>query len=193
MDDPANEELGGLDDIVRAAVQASPDPPRPSSLRTLLRASYGSLTGKSMVCLALLGGVPLTAIGVLGSREEPADLVIAILGVLFAIFFLVVPALPARRASRALQRGVRAIAEVVEVELRAPGPGRTIDALKSGFASGTWRVFHPAGTFDTKFETDATWATELRVGSKVMVLVDPDRQLVGVQLGPTDEGSRVPS
>ena len=73
MDDPANEELGGLDDIVRAAVRESPDPPRPSSLRTLLRASYGSLTGKSMVGLALLGGVPLTVIGVLGSREEAAD------------------------------------------------------------------------------------------------------------------------
>lgn len=181
------EEIGGLDEIVRAAVREMPDPPRPSALRTLLRASYGSLTGKSMVGLALLGGVPLIAIGVLGSREEPVDVVVAILGMVFMIFFLVAPALPARRASRAQQGGVRALAEVVEVELRAPGPGRTIDALKSGFASGTWRVFHPVGTFDAKFETDATWATDLRAGSKVLVLVDPDRQRVGVHLGPEDD------
>lgn len=192
MDDPASKEIGGLDVIVRAAVRETPDPPRPSSLQRLLRASYGSLAGKSMVGLALVGGIPLIVIGVLGSREEPADLVVAILGVLFLIFFLVVPALPARRASKALQRGVRAIAEVVQVELRAPGPGRTIDALTNGFASGMWRVFHPAGMYDTTFETDAAWATDLRVGSKVMVLVDPDRQRVGVHLGPADDGSRVP-
>jgi hypothetical protein len=175
-----------VDDIVRATVRASPDPPRPVALGKLLRASYGSTVGKSMVGLALIGGVPITAIGLVSSRDSIGGFGIALFGIVFTIALLAVPAFPARRAARALRRDVRAVAEVVGVEVSPPGSRNTIDSIKHGFASGTWLVMHPMGSFETTFETDAAWVPELRVGSKVLLLVDPDRQRVDVQLGPVD-------
>jgi hypothetical protein len=180
-------ERVGIDDLVRAAVLASPDPPRPVSMGRLLRESYGSTVGKSMVGLALVGGVPVTAIGLISSRDDIGGLGIALFGLLFTIAFLAVPAFPARRAARALQRGVRAVAEVIAVDVRPPGSRNTIDSIKHGFASGTWRVMHRMGSFETTFETDAAWAPELRVGSKVLLLVDPDRQRVAFRLGPVEQ------
>jgi hypothetical protein len=184
-------EPAAVDDIVRATVRSVPDPPRPVSMGRLLRASYGSTVGKSMVGLALIGGVPVTAIGLISSQDDIGGLGIALFGLLFTIAFLVVPAVPARRAARAQQRGVRAVAEVITVDVRPPGSRNTIDSIKHGFASGTWRVMHPMGSFETTFETDAPWVPELHVGSKVLLLVDPDRQRVGIQLGPV--GGEPPS
>lgn len=142
-----------------------------------------------MVGLAVIGGIPVTAVGLISAQDDLGGLGIALFGLLFTIVFLLVPALPARRAARALERGVRAIAEIAAVELEPPGSRRTVDSMKHGFASGLWLVMHPMGSFETKFETDAAWATELRVGSKVLLLVDPDRQDVGVSLGPAEGAS----
>ena len=161
------------------------------AMGTLLRATYGSTAGKSMVGVALLLGVPVTAIGLMLAADDVGGLGIALFGVLFTIFFLVVPALPARRAARALERGVRVVAEVLAVAVSQPGSRNTIDSIKNGFASGSWRVMHPMGSFEANFETDAEWATQLHVGSKVLLLADPDRQRIEVKLGPVEGGSSI--
>lgn len=177
----------GLDDLVRAAVRATPDPPRPVAMGSLLRANYGSTAGKSMVGVALVLGLPVTAIGFITARDDIGALGIALFGLLFTIVFLVVPAMPARGAARALERGVRVVAEVVAVNVSPRGTRNTIDSIKNGFASGTWRVAHPMGSFEGKFETDAPWATRLHIGSRVQLLVDPDRQRVGITIGPVED------
>jgi hypothetical protein len=182
----AEQEFGDLDEVLRAAVRLSPDPPRPSSVARLLRVSYKSITGKSMVGVALVLGAPATVIEILASLHDVGHVPLAIFAVLFTAFLLAVPAVPARRASRALREGVRALAEVTELRHAPPGRVTTIDSVSHGFASGRWRVDHPQGAFEKSFQTDSTWADELRVGSVVLLLVDPNRPSILVDLGPAD-------
>ena len=183
-------QFGRFVAIVRRAVAAKPDPPRIAPTRALLSASYGSTSGKSLVGM----GIILVAVGVLFAVIAVTDdigfvwfaLAMGALG----LFMIVVPTLPARRAARAIRTGVRIEGEIVDIAYRPPGPGATIDALTNGFATGRRRVLHPRGVFEDTFETDATWAGQLRPGSRIELLADPLDQRVLVDLGPVGESGR---
>jgi hypothetical protein len=184
MEPQDHREFGRIDEVARALVEDSPDPPRPTSLARLVRVSYGSTAGKAIVGVALLLGLPLAAIELWAAREDAGHLAVAVCAVVFALLLLVVPMLPARRAERALRFGVRATAEVTAVRYRPRGDRTTVDSISHGFASGRWRVAHPLSPFDAKFETDAPWSGRLDVGTKVSLLVDPLQPVVLLQLGP---------
>jgi hypothetical protein len=177
-------EFGRLEDAVRSVVVAHPSPPRPCDRRVLLRISYGSTAGKSIVGVAVFLGLPLTAIELWAMASDPGHGLIAIVAAAFTAFLLITPALPARRAAKALQIGLLTTAEVLEVQLRPRGDPLTIDSISHGFAGGRWRVRGPLGAFEEAFETDASWALTVDVGKQVPVLVDPDRAKVFVPIGP---------
>src|SRR6266850_3494399 len=81
-------------------------PPRDVDVARLIRTSYASSTGKGLVGLGLVLGVPLLVIGILAMATDPWHIVTAALGGLFAAFLVIVPALPALRFARALRHGV---------------------------------------------------------------------------------------
>lgn len=75
---------------------------------------------------------------------------------------------------------------LVASTLRPP----TIEAANNGFAIGTRRVFHPAGTFDERYES-ATWARDLGNGVRVTPLADPSSPRVHFDLGPAGRQAEV--
>jgi hypothetical protein len=178
----AEREFGRLDDVVRRSVAETPDPPRSAPLGDLLRASYSSTTGKSLVGLGLLILAFAMFLGLLAT-DDVGYLVLALPFGGFGVLSLVTPSFPARRAARAVREGIRVPGRVTEIDYRPPGDSTTIDAIKHGFARGRRTVEHPLGAFEEPFETDAGWAGSLRVGSIVQLLVDPQRQRVLLDTG----------
>ncbi len=146
-------------------------PPRDVDVAGLIRTTYGSLTGKSMVGVGLLLGIPLLVIGIAAMASDPRHIVTATLGGLFAAFFVLIPALPALRFARALRLGVIDHATVA-ASPNAIGPG--------------YRIVDRRGR-DVPFDPVMMWRTRLRVGVDVELLVDPRRDRVLWILGPAEE------
>ena len=146
-------------------------PPRDVDVARLVRTSYGSLVGKSMVGIGLLLGVPLLVIGILAMATDPWHIVTAALGGLFAAVFAVLPALPALRFARALRFGVIDRATVAA----------TLNAAGAGL-----RIVDRTGR-DVPFGGVMMWRTTLLVGAEVDLLVDPKRDRVLWILGPADQ------
>jgi len=146
-------------------------PPRDVDVAGLIRTSYASSTGKGLVGLGLLLGVPLLVIGILAMATDPWHIVTATLGGLFAAFMVVVPVLPALRFARALRFGVIDHATVAATPNDA---GRSV------------RIVDRRGRV-VPFDPVMMWRTKLRVGADIELLVDPKRDRVLWILGPADE------
>jgi hypothetical protein len=150
-------------------------PPRHVDVADLIRTSYGSSTGKGLVGLGLLLGIPLLVIGILAISSDPWHIVTATIGGLFAAFLFVAPALPAIRFARALRSGVIEHATVTG----APNAG------------GGARIIDRRGR-NIPYDPVMMWRTKLRVGADIELLMDPVRDRVLWILGPAgdDDDSR---
>ena len=146
-------------------------PPRDVDVAGLVRTSYASLAGKSIVGIGLLLGVPLFVIGILAIAGDPWHVVTATLGGLFAVLFSILPALPALRFARALRLGVIDQATVTTMPNAAGAGLRIVDRRGR----------------DVPFDAVMMWQTKLSAGAEVDVLVDPRRDRVLWILGPADQ------
>jgi hypothetical protein len=130
----------------------------------------------------------VTVIGVVQSRDDIGGLGIALFGLLFTVVFLAIPRsrcaerpTPWNVASGPPPRSSRwsnSRPEVAGLSTRS----------NTGSPRAPWRVMHPPGSFEATFETDAAWTLDLHIGTKVLQLVDPDRQRAGVHVGPVEGG-----
>lgn len=146
-------------------------PPRDVDVAGLIRTSYGSLTGKSMVGLGLLLGIPLLVIGIAAMATDPWHIVTATIGGVFAAVLVVIPALPALRFARALRLGVIDHATLAAIP-NAARPG--------------YRIVDRGGR-DVPFDPVMMWRTKRRVGANIELLVDPVSDRVLWILGPPGE------
>lgn len=153
-------------------------PPRDVDVGNLLRASYGSLSGRTLVAIGLLLGIPLFVIGILVTGTVTEHVVIAAAGLLFAAFFVIVPAIPAVRFARALRLGVIDHATVT----REPTPNATRGGLR----------IRDQGGNDVPFDAALMWSQRLRAGMDIELLVDPARGRVLWILGPAGDDESIP-
>jgi hypothetical protein len=145
-----------------------------------------------VVGLAVFLGLPFTVLEVWGVGQDPGQLVILIPGMAFLAVVLAVPAFQARRLARALRTGRVAHATVTNVIVQPPEAYMpTIEAMRNGFAAGNLRLLE--GGDEVKFESDAFWASRLRPGTPIEVLVDPRQNRILWILGPTDVDESVRS
>lgn len=169
--------------VARDVVSAQPDPPRRVGLRHLLRTAYGTSAARWVVGVGgVLGGF-VVVVGIIATGELIWRVVLILISGTLLLASVGAPAMLALRARRALSRGVRTSATVTEVSWSAPGDRSTIDSLTHGMARGRRRVEHPSGPFTNAFETDASWARDLRPGSVMLLLVDPAEPRVLFDLG----------
>ena len=131
-------------------------------------------------------GLPLTLVGLLliqGPLWQRAAFV-AFCALSTALFILA-PGVGALRFWRAVRIGLVAHGKILEVSWSAPELRPvTVDAGRNGFARGRRRVFYPAGPHDEPFESDASWAAQLKTGTETRLLVHPTRRQVLMDLGP---------
>jgi hypothetical protein len=174
-----------IEEYARDTVADQPDPPRQVGLWSLVSRSYASRTGRIVTAVGLVLGIPVTVAGfvAIGSLLEKTFLV-AVAGVMI-LFVAGSPGIRGWRMWRALRFGEVAGGEIIRAAWQGPRlRPETVDAQEHGMAHGTWRVHHPTGDFEATFESDAPWASQLRKGAKVRVLVDPRRPRVLLDLGP---------
>jgi hypothetical protein len=169
--------------LVRALVAAQPDPPRSVALGELMAAAYRNGTALKIAGFGVVLGGAAVGVGVIAQGDWIWKGLIVVVGGALLLICVAGPAMLAARARRAVARGLRVTAEVISVDW-ADKDGSTIDALSNGMARGTRRVNHPVNAFTDVFESDASWAADLRPGSIMLVLVDPLRARVWFDLGP---------
>ena len=143
-------------------------PPREVDVADLIRTSYGSSTGKGLVGLGLLLGIPLLVIGLAAMATDPWQIVTATLGGLFAAVLVIAPSLPALRFARALRVGVLDQAMIAAAPYAARGGLRIVDRRGR----------------DIRYDPVMMWRTKLRAGADLDLLVDPARDRVLWILGP---------
>lgn len=92
------------------------------------------------------------------------------------------PFIEAVRLRRHLRAGVVARARVLELE-SADDTVVSIDALTHGWAHG-YRVVEAGETrFEEAFATDAPWSMDLAPGTEMLVVIDPAKRSVLLDLG----------
>lgn len=175
-----------FDRYVDELVRSQPEPPRDPSWRELLLNSYSDRVALMLVAfgvaIALAGA--LTAMVAIGPLWQRA--ILFVVGGIGLVLFAGAPALRAFRYLRALRSGIRVLAEVITVTWTAPGiRPPTIEAGSNGMARGVRRVQHPAGDFEEPFEIDKPWALGLMPGDELLLLADPKRRRVLVDVGPS--------
>jgi len=143
-------------------------PPRDVDVAGLIRTSYGSSTGKGLVGVGLLLGVPLLVIGLAAMATDPWHIVTATIGGLFATVLSLVPAVPALRFAGALRDGVLDHATIAAAPNAARGGVRIIDRRGR----------------EIRYDPVMMWRTNLRAGANLDLLVDPARDRVLWILGP---------
>lgn len=177
-----------LDRLVREAISAEPDPPRPVPRWVLLEHSL--LNGPALAVIGV-GAVTLWAVlrfsgagglaAELGAQGTVFPVVLGTLGV----GLIGLPLLTYARLARVLRHGVRTVARVTELDM----PDAPSDAAAHRHAAGGGRVTghrlveHPAGLFEEAFATDAEWGDALVPGSEIDVVVHPRRPRVLLELG----------
>jgi hypothetical protein len=141
----------------------------------------------------LVLGLPVVVVGVLANGGLPERIVLLSISGVMTAALLSGAGVRAWRMREALRRGT--VSDGLVIRSKWFGPrlrAATLDAQEHGMARGTWRVSHPLGDFDEAFESDAAWASSLRRGTHVRLLVDPNRQRVLMDLGPrTSQNSPV--
>ncbi len=166
-----------VDGLVREVLRRSPAPPRGVGYGKVLRSVFASSLGFATVASGSV--LLLAAVGFLwASKGAVIPLVVAAWFLIVGILVWIITFTYAGRVRRALDQGMISEARVVSLE-RAEGPSRrTLDAMSNGFVAGTRKVGHPLGDFDDRFRYDGRGAASLNVGSRMTVLVDPERQKV---------------
>ena len=186
--------MSALDEYAAAVVGRMPDPPRDVPTLVLIRRVYG-MGGAPWVAGFGLATALFTICLAVFRVSGPIWAQITLFGILsvVSIVFMAAPAIGAIRLARALRWGIKVEGEILKAawsrsELRPP----TIEAGTNGMAVGTRRVFHPAGTFDERYESDSTWARDLGNGGvRVMLLADPSSGRVHFDLGPAERPAEV--
>jgi hypothetical protein len=173
-----------LDRYVQEIVERNPAPPREFSVMRILSQVFSQARS---VAWTLVGLVAL-AIGVgfqfaKGQRWLGISAGVA-LGI-FGVFMLSAPWTALFSLVRALRGGVLAKAEVLDVRFVSPHEARiraqshrepsTLEAAKNGFAEGTCLITDAQDPFREKFWIDTPWASELRAGSYIQVLLPRGR------------------
>lgn len=176
-----------LDRLVRQAISAEPDPPRPVPRWVLLEHSL--LNGPALAVI-VVGAVTLWAVAALtGGDQIPAGqqsqlTVFAVVLGCLGVGLVCLPLLTYARLARVLRHGVRTVARVTELDMpdTAPAPDgqRTAGDRR---VTGHRLVEHPAGLFEEPFSTDAQWGDALVPGSEIDVIVHPRRPRVMLELG----------
>lgn len=174
-----------LDRRVEAAVRAQPDPPRHVPLGAFIRAGYGNAVALIFVTFALFSALTGVLVWWSATGEWWAGAIVLFVCGAGFVLFAVAPLVRVIRYHRAARHGILVPAAVTNAEWTAPElRPETIEAGKYGMARGTRRIAHPKGAYEERFESDSPWASELKPGTRVWLLVDPDLPRVLMDLGP---------
>lgn len=154
-------------------VAGQPVPPRHVPLWPLLRLQYLRESSRYLSVLGLVGVGAFAAFS-LAAGDGPWRSIGQIASAGFVGWTLIRPAFLALQARRWLASGTRATATVVDVAYTAArDAGDSVESLRNGMATGHWRIDDGRGHVSTiSFSTDAPWASMLREGSMVDLLVD---------------------
>jgi hypothetical protein len=154
-------------------VAGQPVPPRHVPLWPLLRLQYLRESSRYLLVLGLVGAAAFVA-----ASLAPGDSLWRAIGQIASAGFVgwtvIRPAFLALQLRRWLTSGRRVTATVVDVAfVPARDAGDSVEALRNGMATGHWRIDDGSGHISTaSFATDAPWASVLREGSVVELLVD---------------------
>lgn len=179
-----------LDNLVREAINATPDPPRPVPRWALLEHSLLNAPALAVIAVGAvtLWGVSRFAVtGQLAPGQESQLTVFSVVVGGLGIGLIGLPLLTYLRLARILRRGVRAVARVTELE--PPDAPDTVAELDAEAARTRRRVRghrlveHSGGLFEEPFELEADWSGQLDIGSEIDVLVHPQRPQVLLELG----------
>jgi hypothetical protein len=165
-------------DLIRGALLRQPDPPRELRFLETLRAVLKVKTMRVILAVTLGLAFALCGFGILGvSTDRTTTMVLGLLSLLLSM----APLFYAYRLTKALRHGRIDLAVVESVEYSGPGARDTLDAIENGIARGKWRIAE--GTL-LDFEVDEPWANELRLGTRVEVLVAGRTAAAVFPLGP---------
>jgi hypothetical protein len=179
---------------------AQPTPPRRVALAVVRRRVF---TLSASLTFLVLGGLCGLGGGYLVIRDDPPaagdDSLVTVLLILLALGAAALPAVLAWRVRWALRHGGLTDAEVLSTafsadprEFQGQRARRTtgwldptyLDALENGRTVGRWRVTGPHGSFEDLFMVDRAWGPQLGRGRHLLVLVDPRRPRVLLEVGP---------
>jgi hypothetical protein len=176
-----------VEEYARGIVTDQRDPPRAVSLWPLVARSYASRAGLITLGIGLVLCLPVLVVAAFVAEGTTAEriVLVSILGAVTSVSILSA-GIRALRIWRGLVKGLLATGEVLRPAWAGPSlRPETVDAQVQGLTRGTWRIVHPVlGEFDASFESDAPWASELRKGTHVSVLVEAGTRRVVLDLGP---------
>ena len=167
---------------VRQLLAHTPDPPRSVAAADIAR----HVERRRSLLLVLLAGVFFACFVITSSQlSGPGGIVISAICLLAVAFMLASPPLIFLELQRAARVGLRAHARVLEVDLETSWGGHVSnEPWESVSAYGTWEVADGSRRFREEFELVAPWTRDLRVGSEVVVVVDPREERVLLEVGP---------
>lgn len=167
----------------RILVREQPSTPRRYTLAILRHIVFHpiAITGFFFGCAALWASITLFV-------PPQINLVrfvfFGIIPIIFGIIMVCGPLIGAWNYHYALRHGHLAVARVTELDLQGAGASfETFQGATYGSARGQWVVRGPRETFTVPFRIERPWATQLRVGSSVPVLVHPTKPRVLLELG----------
>ena len=174
----------GYDWFMRPQIQGQPQPPRQMPLAEVVKRV--SREESSLLLMGVGGGLAVVAFVIVSLAPGNSILRLSMQAFFaaFAMWTVARPLLVAMRIQRAFSTGYRTSARVLEASVTEPrNAGATVDSLRYGVAHGRWEVHHPSlSMFVDTFQTDAPWAMEIKPGSVIEVLVDPQRPRVLLEL-----------
>jgi hypothetical protein len=155
----------------------------PGGLALLVLNSYWTAGGLAAVAVGFISAATIWHV----YQADSSGLIAIIAAPLFAAsiaMILLFPAARAWRLWRAMTHGAVVQAVVTSVQTpRLIRPAPTVDATVYPVVRGTWSVAHPRGAYRARFATFEPWARDLRVGSRVDVLVDSSAQRIWLAIG----------
>ncbi len=134
------------------------------------------------MCHVLVVGIVLLLIPIVGAswfRSRSDAWVVNAIGLLGALIIFT-PFRKARQLTHQLRTGVRSTAVVGSVLYYPKGTNRTFDSMENGMAVGKFSI---NGQEPTDFQLDQPWALDVRVGTRIDLLVSGPRQFDRLVLG----------
>jgi hypothetical protein len=165
---------------VFATKLAETDPPRPVKRSRVYATFYMSSDGIGMTFFATFALALAVILPTYGGGSIVSWLPITIFLLLAFGMLAGLPLFHCWRAYRGLRVGLRRPAEVTEIEPFSYWAGA---GSKHGLR-GSRVVDHPLAAFTDRFEYRCRWARQVSVGTRMDVLVDPQRSRVLLDLGP---------
>jgi hypothetical protein len=150
-------------------------PPRPVHWSGLIVSAYSD---RSILLVAGLTAMGMVAVvyALVVPMPPPVRVVALIVAVLLTIWFLGLPVLNARHYASVVRRGVVGSAVVRSVTYLRPREvvGKSVEAMRNGVAYGELEL--EGTSTPLHFESDESWARDLRPGSRLTAVTDPDRR-----------------